>query len=333
MKPPDSETTKTAEQTPQADFDSPWKEVIEQYFPSFMELFFPEASADIDWSRPYDFLDKELQQVVRDAELGRRYADKLVRVFRRGGEEVWVLVHIEVQANDEQGFPARMYVYNYRLFDRYNRPVASFAILADGKEGWRPDRFEMNLWDTHVSLRFGVVKLLDLRPEMAALEASTNPFAVVVLAHLRAIETAKAPALRLRWKTELTKMLYDRGRSREDVLNLFRFIDWVLCLPNDLELRFRDTLERLEEERNMPYVTSIERIGIQKGIDQGIEQGIPKGVQLGQSALLRRQVERRFGPLPEWAAKRLEGADRKLLEQWGDRILDAATLDEVFADQ
>lgn len=43
------------------DYDSPWKEVIELYFPDFMEFFFPLAYAEIDWTRPYEFLDTELQ--------------------------------------------------------------------------------------------------------------------------------------------------------------------------------------------------------------------------------------------------------------------------------
>lgn len=62
------------------EFDSPWKEILEAYFEEFMLFFFPTAHADIDWSRGVEFLDKELQQVVRDAELGRRYADKLAKV-------------------------------------------------------------------------------------------------------------------------------------------------------------------------------------------------------------------------------------------------------------
>lgn len=44
-----------------ADFDSPWKEIIEAYFPQAMPFFFPETSALIDWERPYEFLDKEFQ--------------------------------------------------------------------------------------------------------------------------------------------------------------------------------------------------------------------------------------------------------------------------------
>jgi len=81
----------------QADYDSPWKEILEQYFPEFTAFFFPAAHAEVNWKLGYEFLDKELQQVVRDAELGRRFADKLVKLWRQDGEEAWVLVHIEVQ--------------------------------------------------------------------------------------------------------------------------------------------------------------------------------------------------------------------------------------------
>ena len=76
------------------DYDSPWKEILEAYFSDFMAFFFPSIAEGVDWDRGYIFLDKELQQVVRDAELGRRFADKLVQVWRRDGEEAWVLVHV-----------------------------------------------------------------------------------------------------------------------------------------------------------------------------------------------------------------------------------------------
>ncbi|WP_022948398.1 hypothetical protein [Methylohalobius crimeensis] len=46
-----------------------------------MAIFFPEAHRGIDWSRGYEFLDKELQQVVRDAKLGRRLAARGVRLW------------------------------------------------------------------------------------------------------------------------------------------------------------------------------------------------------------------------------------------------------------
>jgi hypothetical protein len=311
-----------------ADYDSPWKEALERYFPQFMAFFFPEAHADIAWEQGYDFLDKELEKVVRDAELGRRLVDKLVRVWRRGGDERLVIVHIEVQGEHDVELAKRMYVYNYRLFDRYERPVVSLAVLGDDRPGWRPDRFGYALWGCEVGIRFPAVKLLDYARASEQSAGGRNPFGVLVAAHLRARETVRDAAGRLHWKLALVKGLYEGGFGREDILQMFRFVDWVLTLPAELEQRFLAELEDWEEERKMPYVTSAERIGIEKGIQQGIQQG----TRQGEAALLVKLLERRFGPLPPWASERIEDAERALLEEWGLRVLEAGTLEEVFRD-
>jgi hypothetical protein len=143
------------------DYDSPWKEMLDGYFPAFMAFFFPEAHADIDWTRGYESLDTELQQIVRDAALGTRLADKLMRVWRRDGIEQVVLVHTEIQGTREADFAKRIYVYNYRLFDRYDRPVVSLAVLGDASPTWRPTRYEQSLWGCRVGIEFPVVKLRD----------------------------------------------------------------------------------------------------------------------------------------------------------------------------
>ena len=75
------------------DYDTPWKDVVMHAFPEFMAFYFPAAAAEIDWTRGYAFLDQELAQVVRDAKLGRRVLDKLVRVGTHDGAEQWVFVH------------------------------------------------------------------------------------------------------------------------------------------------------------------------------------------------------------------------------------------------
>ncbi|MEH2333718.1 hypothetical protein [Nostoc sp.] len=112
------------------DYDSPWKEVIELYFSRFLEFFFTQAYAEIDWTRPYEFLDTELQQLEPDAEIRRRLVDKVAKVWLLDGEEAWVLVHVEVQGQYDSQFAERMYTYNYRLFDRYKKRVISLAVLA-----------------------------------------------------------------------------------------------------------------------------------------------------------------------------------------------------------
>lgn len=263
---------------PSSDYDSPWKEAIERYFEPFMAFFFPQAHAEIDWAKGYEFLDKELQQVVRDAEIGRKYVDKLVKVWTKNGEEAWVLVHIEVQSQKETGFAERMYIYHLRLFDRFHRLVASFAVLGDEDADWRPYQFGYHLWGCEIGFKFPIVKLLDLKERWAFLETSRNPFAKVVMAHLLAQETRQTPENRFEWKLSLVKGLYDQGFRQEDLLELFRFIDWLLALPEDLERRFDEEITHYEEEKQMTYITSVERIGIQKGIQQGRLQNAQEAV-------------------------------------------------------
>ena len=101
-------------------------------------MLFEILEQEIDWPRGYKFRDKEFQQIVRDASLGRRYADKLVSVWSTQGEEINVMVHIEIQAARDNDFPERMYVYNYRIYDKYHKPVTSLAILADAETKWHP---------------------------------------------------------------------------------------------------------------------------------------------------------------------------------------------------
>jgi hypothetical protein len=253
-----------------SDYDSPWKEILERYFKEFMQFFFPVAYAGIDWDKGYEFLDKELQQIVRDAELGRRLVDKLVKVYTTEGEEAWVVVHVEVQGQEESDFAKRMYVYNYRLFDRYNRQVVSLAVLADDRKTWRPRRFRTELWGCEERFTFPSVKLLDYAKREQELEASVNPFAIVVLAHLKTRATRKHPEDRLQWKLRLVRRLYERGYERQDILELFRCIDWMMTLPDALAERFDATIFQYEEEQKMKYVTSVERHGIKKGRQEGL---------------------------------------------------------------
>jgi len=262
------------------EFDSPWKDVIERYFSDFIQFFLPQAYGEIEWSRGFEFLDKELQQVVRDAELGRRLADKLVKVWRTGGEEAWVLIHLEVQSQEETNFAERMFVYHYRIYDRYKRRVASIAVLGDERSSWRPNQFESELWGCEVFFRFPVVKLIDYQQQWSALEASRNPFATVVMAHLKAQATRLERLERFEWKLAITRRLYEKGYGREDVINLFQFIDWVMSLPEELEQQFWREVRNLEEERRMPYITSVERIATEKGIQQGMRQGLLAAIEL-----------------------------------------------------
>ncbi len=268
-----------------ADFDSPWKEALDVFFRAFLAFFFPAIHDDIDWSRSYESLDNELQQIARKSAQGRRYVDKLVKVWRTDGREVWVLLHIEVQTQRQRGFPRRMYVYNSRIFGHYDRRVVSLAVLADDDPTWQPRRYDDQQWGWSLRMTFPTVKLLDYVGRETELEADSNPFARIVLAHLKALETRRDPQTRRLWKFRLVRGLFERGFQAEDVRQLLRLIDWLMELPQAQENQFREELRHYQEEQTVPFVTSFERYGMRQGMLVMIEDLLrakfgEEGVQL-----------------------------------------------------
>ncbi|CAN2041178.1 Cytosolic protein [Candidatus Magnetomoraceae bacterium gMMP-15] len=286
------------------DFDSPWKDILTIYFKDFLEFFFPVIYSEIDWSRGYISLDKELRQITREAEIGGRLADKLIRVWKKNGVETWVLVHVEIQAQKKIDFAHRVYVYNYRIHDLYNLPVASLAVLADEHVSWHPSVYSQKLWGCNTAFKFPMVKILDYRNQTQELKKSINPFAIVVMAHLQTLETKKDRMKRCQYKTELTKNLYKYGFTKADILNLYGFIDWIMVLPEELESKFHYEIRKFEEENKMQYITTAERIGIKKGVQQGLQQGRNQGTLIGQILLAQKLIN-----LSAYSQQELESKD------------------------
>ncbi len=299
-------------------YDSPWKEAIENYLPEFMAFYFPDAYAIIDWSKEHIFLDKELRAVVQDAELGTRFVDKLVRVTELGGIESWIYIHVEVQGTKQSEFAERMFVYNYRIFDRYKKPVASLAVLTDEHKMWKPTSYGFSVLGCRHTLEFPVAKLTDYEDKLDELLASDNAFGWITAAHILTQKTRTQDQERYNAKLRLLRILYDRHWEKQRVINLFNVIDWLMQLPEWLNSQVWQELETIEEREKMQYVTSVERIGLARGHVEG------------KSSLLEKQLEYRFGLLPEWATEQLKSAKEKELEAWGTAIFTAQTLEAVF---
>jgi hypothetical protein len=76
---------------------------------------------------------------------------------------------------------------------------------------------------------------MDYTANWQILEDSANPFATLIMAHLKTKATRHNPSGRLDWKLRLVKRLYEKRYQREDVLEIFRFIKWLLKMPPELE--------------------------------------------------------------------------------------------------
>ena len=135
------------------------------------------------------------------------------------------------------------------------------------------------------------------------------------------------PQDRLHWKIEIVKGLYERGYDRATILEMFRFIDWLMVLPVELEQGFQRIVDEYEEATKMRYVTSIERMAEARGIEQGIEQGTTQTVRKN----ILQALALRFVNIPEHIAPKLnETKDIQLLDMLFKQAILSASLDEFI---
>ena len=90
-------------------------------------------------------------------------------------------------------------------------------MLTDPVKSFRPGKYERVYWGFELKFKFPVVKVIDYRERWEELERSRNPFAVIVMTHLKELETKGKVNERLFWKVTLVKRLYEKGYSKEDV--------------------------------------------------------------------------------------------------------------------
>lgn len=121
----------------------------------------------------------------------------------------------------------------------------------------------------------------------------------------------------------------DTGTAMSAVLS---YVAKVLDLPPEELLRIvRSALgPELEDEMASTYnrLLNEERL---KGLQEGLEKGKAEGKAEERAEMLLKQLERRFGDVPQEIVSRVRVADLRQLEEWALRVLDAESLEQVFA--
>ncbi len=206
---------------------------------------------------------------------------------------------------------------NYRLRDRYDCTIVSLALLADNSSTWRPSSFQDSRWGCSINFEFPIIKLLDYKDDWEALEHNENPFAIVTMAHLKTKETHNDPEARKRWKFRLTTMLYDRGHKKQDIMELYNFLDYMMTLPESLSKQFDIELEAFEETQKMKYVTTIER------------RAEARGEAKKARSMLRRMLTRLFGELQASVSEAIDALTIENLDQLGEALFDFTSVRDL----
>jgi len=191
--------------------------------------------------------------------------------------------------------------------------TTSLAILADEVDSWRPAAYAAEQWGCEVNFKFSTVKLIDYAEKIDELLDRNNPFAIITAAHLKTKATKDNPQERYTWKWTITRALYEKGFSAQDILNLYRLVDWLMMLPEDLTQQFTQNLIAYEEEKKMPYITSAERIGIEKGRSEGLDIGMDKGMLLSAREMLLEALDARFSSATPDIKQQIQALNNKIL--------------------
>lgn len=100
-----------------------------------------------------------------------------------------------------------------------------------------------------------------------------------------------------------------------------------------------DKINDLAEMRTMVVSLAEEwkrearREGLQEGRQEGRQQGRQEGRREGKALFLACLLRKRFGELPDWVHARLKQAPTEQLEQWGEKLLHADSLDTLFGGE
>jgi hypothetical protein len=295
------------------DFDGPWKEALQEYLPEFIAFFFPDLDDRIDWSRGFESLDQELLRISPEGATETGSVDKLYRVWDRSGAEHWLLIHIEVQSQARANFSRRMFRYNMAIFLAYDRLPISIGVLADDRTNWRPSSFRLEEAGTRVEFHFRTVKLLDFAEREEELRTSLNPFAVMVDAHLNTMRTRDNLAERGEIKFAISRSLFERGFSREQIEKIFRFMDWLMLLPPEINLNWWKRVETMKMESKPTFVPIWERLRIEYGeqvardVTREVTENVTREVtdRVTKSVTERVQLEARLDNLREFVGRSL----------------------------
>ena len=311
------------------DHDNHFKQLIRANLEAVLRIFFPAFAAQVDWERGIEFLEREHFTDLPGG--NRRFIDLGAKVFLRDGRPA--LIHHEFQLREGevcQGekMPARVRIYQNVLELRYRLPVVTIVLYLFGSRtglGW--ERYRVHFRGmSEVFTRYRVVGL----PRIPARKGLRSG---------RSVGAALAALMdRGEWSRARLKAECLRAVARTPDNEALKYlatntIETYLPLDENEEAEYRslvkedDYMEAWEVEQS--WADRMEEKGRLKGFEQGLEKGIEKGIEKGTRRLIFRQLEARFGPLPERAVKALKRMRNGALEALSLRILEADSLDEL----
>jgi hypothetical protein len=279
-----------------SDYDGAWKDLLHTRLREVLACYFPAVAAAVDWSEPARFLDQELRELrIAEDAVGNR-VDVLVEVRTLEGETQVIYLHMEVQSFQEEEFPARLHACFQGLSRATGCDVVTLAVLADLRADWKPDTYRYSRLGCEVTFRYPVCKLLEILPR---LEDDISLPALAAKAQIAALKTSRNPDLRLAARLRLARSLFDQGNSREEVRDALRLVSWMMQLPREQTLQYRQKIVELYQMNGTAYMTDLEQLIAEEVTERVAEKAMSQGRLLALKEDVIEVLSVRFDRVPE----------------------------------
>jgi predicted transposase YdaD len=294
----------------------------------YKDLFsHPEMVADLirgfvheDWVRHLDFSTLErVEGRLLTRRLRRRESDVVWRLRWGGNRWLYVYLLIEFQSTIDPFMALRVMVYVGLLYQhlikeglvsRFDRlPPVLPLILYNGSAPWGA---ALDVADLIAEVPGGLERY---RPQLRYCLLDEGRIAEADLSSLRNLAAALFRLERSRGPEEIQGVLTAliQWLQEPERTELRRsFTTWLeqVLLPARVPGAHIPQMADLEEVKSMlaERVKEWTREWKQEGFDEGLEKGLETVLGKGRAALVR-ELERRFGPLPEEIRRRVESLD------------------------
>jgi hypothetical protein len=223
------------------------------------------------------------------------------------------LIHLELQSGNDTAMPFRMIEYCLgvqRQFGQFPRQILLYV-------GEAPMHMESTLRGPGLFFEYRLIDIRTLDGERLLGGEDVGDNVIAILTQLR---DDKEAVHRIMERIRGLAM-----HERETALAQLMILAGLRHLAGAVE----------QETRNMPIDLDIrehEVLGpiIIKAEQKGRQEGLQEGLHAGELTVLRRQIEKRFGALPNWAREKLTAMPASELEDLSVRVLDAQSVEELL---
>ncbi len=266
-------------------YDVRHKETLRLFLREYFELFFPDLAAKMKFETAH-FLDKELIAIFEhpltagksegsaletSTDMGR-ITDALVLVeVELAGQKEWILIYWEQQSTKKADYEKRMFHCFCGIYFKYRKLVFPIAMFTDEAVWRKPvsNRFEMSILNYPVvQYEYRLIKLKDFSSTEFEEKLEQNPLAAAYLP-LTAYQKSERPLI----MAKAIKGIAQQVESSSKKAVLVSLVEISMNLSKDEEKRFKETIEKNDQFKEVKMLQSVEEWGMEKGMEKGLEKG------------------------------------------------------------